>query len=146
VTISNELIVNLKSGDIITTGNNYILDIPSTLLRVKNINNDYSIVDRNKYTRGWLIGNFEPSILKISDFELGILSHKKNEKWPFHYHKYCREINILLKGRMIINNISINTGDVFIFDNNVISCPLFLDDCIVICIKIPSIPNDKEII
>jgi len=29
--------------------------------------------------RGWFIGNFEPSVLKTKKFEVGILSHKKNE-------------------------------------------------------------------
>ena len=37
--------------------------------------------------RGWVIGDFEPSLLKTKDFEVGILTHLKGEQWPAHYHK-----------------------------------------------------------
>ena len=30
-------------------------------------------------TRGWVIGDFEPSLLKTKDFEVGILTHLKDE-------------------------------------------------------------------
>jgi len=100
----------------------------------------------NNYTRGWIIGDFEPCIKRTCDYEIGILSHKKDEKWGFHYHDETREINILLSGIMVINNISIKKDTIFIFEKGMISCPIFLTDCIVLCIKVPSRPNDKIII
>ena len=33
------------------------------------------------YTRGWVIGDFEPSILKTKDFEVAVLTHKQGEQW-----------------------------------------------------------------
>ena len=37
--------------------------------------------------KGWFVGDFEPSVYKTKEFEVGYFTHKKGEKWPFHYHK-----------------------------------------------------------
>ena len=117
------------------------------ILHVFNIPSEtYSNVNLSDFVRGWLIGNFYPSIQNRTDFEIGSLQHKKGEVWGFHYHKKSIEINILIDGLLNINNQIIKKNDIFIFNRNVISCPLFLEDSKVICIKIPSEPNDKYII
>ena len=56
----------------------------------------------NEMWRGWFIGNFEPSILKTENFEVGLLSHKKGEIWPQHYHAVATEYNLLVSGSMTI--------------------------------------------
>lgn len=121
-----------------------ILDVQGYILRIDNIKLDN--FNFENYTRGWLIGNFNPCIKKTKDFELGLLSHKKDEKWSYHYHKKSKEINILIDGKMLINNKIINKQEVFVFDKNIISCPIFIEDCKVLCIKIPSCPGDKYIL
>ncbi len=103
-------------------------------------------IDINNYIRGWLIGDFEPNIIKTKDYEIALLTHKKNEMWKYHYHMEADEINILIKGSMIINNIKINQGHIFIIKKNIIACPIFLEDCKILCVKIPSRPKDKYII
>ncbi len=65
-------------------------------------------------TRGWVIGDFEPSLLKTKDFEVGILTHLKGEQWPAHYQKQGTEYNILIKGRMNVCNTELEEGDTFI--------------------------------
>jgi len=95
------------------------------------------------FWRGWFIGNFEPSILKTDQFEVGMLTHAKGETWAKHYHKIGTEYNLLLKGRMNICNQEINEGEIFILEPNEIADPIFLEDCIVLCVKAPSIPGDK---
>ena len=47
----------------------------------------------NDMWRGWFIGDFEPSVLKTNEFEVGVLTHKKGEKWPKHYHNIATEYN-----------------------------------------------------
>lgn len=154
ITLSNSLFIPFNSqNEVYITGesmeysfleNTYYLHVPDVVLDDK-----YSkpeLVQLNKYIRGWLIGDFEPNIKRTTNYEIGILNHKQNEKWGFHYHEKTTELNILLSGEMIINNIQIKKYTIFIFEKNMISCPLFLTDCVVLCIKIPSFPNDKTII
>lgn len=93
--------------------------------------------------RGWFIGNFEPSIYKTDQFEVAILSHHKGEKWPVHYHKEAIEINVLISGKMILNNKLFTPGNIFLIEKNEIADPEFLEDCTIVCVKTPSIPGDK---
>jgi dTDP-glucose pyrophosphorylase/mannose-6-phosphate isomerase-like protein (cupin superfamily) len=126
-------------NNIVTTTKCSILHINITLNK-DHSNNIWKITD---FTRGWFIGDFIPSIIKTTDFEVGLLTHKKDEKWAFHYHKYMTEINILVSGSMKLNEKIINTNNVFTIYQNEIACPNFLEDCKIICIKVPSVVNDK---
>lgn len=95
------------------------------------------------YVRGWFIGDFEPTILRTKDFEVGVLTHPKGEKWPAHYHKKSIEYNVLISGKMVVQGKELNSGDVFVFEKEEIADPIFIEDCTVVCVKVPSIPSDK---
>jgi len=95
------------------------------------------------FYRGWFIGNFDPSLIKTENFEVGLLTHKKGEVWPKHYHAIATEYNLLVSGSMIIKETRIEPGDIFILEPYEIADPEFLEDCTVLCVKVPSIPGDK---
>lgn len=96
--------------------------------------------------RGWVIGDFEPSLLRTKDFEVGVLFHPKGEKWPAHYHKIAREYNILVLGTMSINGYELEPGDTFVIEQNEIADPIFHTDCTIVCIKVPSNTTDKYVV
>ena len=86
------------------------------------------------YTRGWVIGDFEPSVLRTKDFEVAVLTHKARGTMHFaHYHKEGVEYNILISGKMVIQGTELNTGDVFVLDRYEVADPVFLEDCKVVC-------------
>ena len=95
------------------------------------------------FHRGWFIGNFEPSLLKTDQFEVSLLRHSKGEKWASHYHAIATEYNVLITGMMKINGETLTDGDVFVFEPGDIADPEFLEDCVLVCVKTPSIPGDK---
>jgi quercetin dioxygenase-like cupin family protein len=95
------------------------------------------------YFRGWFVGNFKPSCFETTEFEVGLLTHKKGEIWPAHIHKISTEINLLIEGEMILQNKKLISGDVFVIEPNEVADPIFLSDCKLIVIKTPSIPTDK---
>jgi quercetin dioxygenase-like cupin family protein len=96
--------------------------------------------------RGWVIGDFDPSILRTKDFEVGILSHSKGEKWPAHYHKVAVEYNILISGKMRLCGVELEAGDIFILEPMEIADPVFHEDCTIVCIKVPSDTKDKYLL
>lgn len=153
VEMNSELIIMI-SGSIIgqptifTTGKRLSCQLAedSCFCRIPNIRAEYQVIDPHQYVRGWLVGDFTPSIQRETDYEVAYLSHNKGERWGYHYHKKAKEVNILISGKMLLNNIEICSGEMFIIDNNVIACPIFLEDCKVLCIKLPSVPGDKYII
>jgi hypothetical protein len=106
----------------------------------------FGSVKKNKLenmTRGWLIGNFTPSILKTDAFEVGYLTHHKGQVWPAHLHKEANEYNILIKGSLLINNETINLGEIFVIPKGMLTHATFLEDCEILCIKVPSNTKDK---
>lgn len=153
IEFNNELIMIIKGEienepQIFLTGNNKICKFKEDTyyIHIFNMESEYKQINMNDYTRGWLIGDFFPSIKKIKEYEIALLRHKKDEKWGFHYHKEADEINILISGKMILNNITINSNEIFILEKNIIACPIFLEDCNILCIKLPSVIDDKYII
>lgn len=93
--------------------------------------------------RGWFVGDFEPSVFRTKEFEVGVLTHKRGEYWAEHHHKVATEINVLLEGSMSVNGIHISVGDVFVIEPNESSAPVFYEDCKVLCVKTPSVIGDK---
>lgn len=154
ITITNKLFILIKGKtnidvNIFISDNREISFLEPTYYILFNLN-DLNITNKNiilnDYKRGWILGNFTPSIEVNEDIEIGYLCHLKNSNWDFHYHKQSIEINFLVQGKMKINDIDYNEQDIFIIDQNVVSCPVFTEDCYIICIKIPSKPNDKYIV
>mgnify|MGYP003558229700 CR=1 FL=1 len=95
-----------------------------------------------EFKNGWFVGNFDPSIFKTDQFEVGIMLHKKGDVWPCHYHT-GREINCLLSGIIKIHNTVLSDGDVFMLEPFEIADPEFVTDCTIVVVKTPSMPGDK---
>lgn len=93
---------------------------------------------------GWFVGNFSPTAYEAK-FEVCYKQHKKDEKWDTHYHKKATEINLLISGKMMINNIVINAGQIFVIEPYYVSSPIFLEDCSLVIVKTVSDKNDKYI-
>ena len=93
---------------------------------------------------GWFIGNFEPTIYASKDFEVCLKRYKMGDKEPAHFQNIATEFTLVVSGR-------IRLGDSYFTENDIIEIePLeiadfeSLTDSIVIAIKTPSIPSDKE--
>lgn len=97
----------------------------------------------NEMKDGWFVGHFSPSCFNTDKFEVCYKTHKKGEQWDTHFHAIATEINLLIQGRMTINSELLIGGDIFVIEPYEISSPVFLEDCTLIIIKTPSIPNDK---
>tara|TARA_R100000315_G_scaffold43267_1_gene19118 strand:+ start:192 stop:512 length:321 start_codon:yes stop_codon:yes gene_type:complete len=104
------------------------------------------VYDLKDYTRGWFIGDFEPSVFRTPDFEVGFLFHEKGENWPAHVHHLSDEFNVLVEGRMVICDQEINPGQIFVIEKGEVAAPTFLEDCKLLVVKAPSIPGDKHLV
>ena len=103
-----------------------------------------NVTKLSDYVRGYFIGNFEPSLLKTKDFEVAVISHEKDEHIPKHYHSIATEYNILLSGKMFINNKTIEPGDIFVFEKNEAVDAKVMESSQVLCVKVPSVIGDKH--
>jgi mannose-6-phosphate isomerase-like protein (cupin superfamily) len=95
--------------------------------------------------RGWFIGDFEPSVYRTVGFEVGLMRHTKQDGIRPHLHREVTEYNLVTRGRFVVNGESLGMGDIFIIEPGMAVVIEFLTEEVdVICVKVPSIPSDKE--
>lgn len=94
------------------------------------------------FKKGWVVGKFEPSILK-ENFEVGIHRHYEGEYHQDHFHKKCTEVNIVIRGRILINGKEFVKDDIFVFEPYEVSQVEYLTDVELVVIRNISDPTDK---
>lgn len=134
----NIFIHPLKDNEVYNT-----IGVPDTYYDFLQRKNPIILRNLSEMKRGWLVGDFAPSVLRTSDFEVGILEHKKGELWSPHVHYIATEINVLISGLMSINNINIEPNVIFTVPKGLLTRAVFHEDCKILCIKTPSDTNDK---
>ena len=95
-------------------------------------------------TGGWFVGNFVPSVLCTDKFEIGYHKHKKGDDTQNHYHKLSTEINVIIKGKMLVNGEICLAGDIFVFEPYTVSEAIFLEDTELIVVRNSSNTKDKH--
>lgn len=100
----------------------------------------------SNHNRGWIIGDFENSLLRTKEFEVCVRVHPKGEIYPAHLHKIITEYNVLVSGSMRMCGVELVAGDTFIVEPDEVADPIFHEDCTIVCVKTPSVPTDKYIV
>jgi quercetin dioxygenase-like cupin family protein len=102
--------------------------------------NTYKI---SEMIKGWFIGDFEPSIFKTQDVEVGVKEYKAGEYESPHYHKIATEFTVIIDGKVEMNGKTFLTGDIIkILPNEITDFKAILDTKTVV-VKIPGATNDK---
>jgi len=100
-------------------------------------------VNISQMVKGWFIGNFEPSVYRTCLFEVGYKQHKAGENYGAHYQVKAIEYNLLVRGVLEINGERFTDGDIFTIAPGYVVKPIFVSDCEVVVVKVPSLPFDK---
>jgi quercetin dioxygenase-like cupin family protein len=100
----------------------------------------------NDFFKGWVVGNFEPSLFKTDDFEVAVKSYKKGEYEPKHYHKVATEITIITKGRVVMNFEVYNEGDIIVMEPGEATDFRATNDVTTTVIKFPCVEGDKYLV
>ncbi len=95
------------------------------------------------FTRGWFIGNFEPSLFKTNDVEVAYKTYKAGDKEKKHYHKIATEISIITRGKVIMNGVEYSKGDIIVMEPFDVADFSVIEDAENIVVKIPGANNDK---
>ena len=95
---------------------------------------------------GWIIGNFDPSIVRTSDFEIGIKRYKKGSYEKLHFHKQAIEITIIIVGKVLMNSKQFSENDIIYIEKGETTDFKVIEDTITAVIKIPSVLADKYLV
>ena len=95
------------------------------------------------FTKGWIIGDFQPSLFETSDFEIAIKNYKAGESEATHYHKIATEWTIITKGKVIMNNVEYAEGQIVKIKPFEKTNFQAIEDTTTVVVKIPSSKGDK---
>jgi quercetin dioxygenase-like cupin family protein len=96
--------------------------------------------------KGWLVGNFEPSLYKTDDVEIAVKNYKAGDKEEKHYHKIATEITIISDGKVRMNRTIYGTGDIITIEPGEATDFEVLEDTITTVVKLPCVKDDKFIV
>ena len=93
--------------------------------------------------KGWFVGNFDPSLYKTNDCEVGIKRYKKGDHENKHYHKIATEFTVIVEGRVRMFQREFSEGDIIVVEPGEATSFEALEDSINVVVKLPGANNDK---
>lgn len=102
--------------------------------------------DLSKFVGGWVVGNFEPSIIKTDKFEVSVKSYKAGDKERRHVHHEAVEITIIVSGAVKMNGQVFCEGEIIVIDKGESTDFNVMEDTKTVVIKTPSVIGDKYFI
>lgn len=96
--------------------------------------------------KGWVVGNFEPTLHNTNDVEVAVKKYSSGDYEPKHYHKIATEITVIAQGKVLMNGNEYNSGDIITIKPGEATDFKVLEDTITTVIKLPSVKNDKYIV
>ena len=98
------------------------------------------------FTKGWIIGDFEPALIKTKDFEICVKTYKAGDKDAAHFHKIATEYTIIAKGKVKMQGNIFEENDIVTIEPSEVSDFEALEDTTLLVVKLPSEPNDKYLV
>lgn len=101
------------------------------------------------YKNGWIIGDFDPSLLRTKNFECAVHTYPKGHVSDGHFHKVATEYNLIIKGKCEVwseylnKYIKMRKQDGWAYFPGQKSNVRFLKDTTLLIIKCPSVKGDK---
>lgn len=95
------------------------------------------------FIKGWIVGNFSPSLFKSSECEVGVKFYSAGEIEASHYQNIATEITVVISGEIRIGNQIGKSKDIIVVKPKEIADFKSISESVLVCIKFPSIPTDK---
>jgi hypothetical protein len=95
------------------------------------------------FTNGWFVGNFEPTIFATNDFEVSVKFFEAGDREPLHKQILATELTAVISGIVQMNSKEFSVGAIIEFEPGEACEFLSVTDATLVCVKFPSIPNDK---
>lgn len=95
------------------------------------------------FTKGWFVGNFNPSLLKTNDVEIGVKEYNAGDHESFHHHRIATEITCIIHGEVEMNGIRYKEGDIIVIQPFEGTDFKAITDAKNVVVKLPGANNDK---
>jgi quercetin dioxygenase-like cupin family protein len=97
----------------------------------------------DEFIKGWFVGDFSPVLIHSKDYEIAVKWFKAGEKEPLHKQIAATEITVVIEGKIRLGDQIFSKGDVITIPPGEFAEFESLTDSSLVCVKTPSLPNDK---
>lgn len=97
-------------------------------------------------TKGWFVGNFDPTLYRTNDVEVAVKTYRAGEHESAHYHKLATEITVIISGRVKMCDMEFQAGDIIVIEPGDVTAFTALTDTVNAVVKIPGVNNDKYVV
>lgn len=94
-------------------------------------------------TKGWFVGNFQPTIIPTNDVEVAVKSYKAGDYESRHFHRVATEITVITHGEVRMNGVTYGPGSIIVISPNEATDFEALTDVTTTVVKYPGASNDK---
>ena len=96
-----------------------------------------------EFIKGWFVGDFSPVILHSTEYEVAVKWFKAGETEPLHKQLIATEITVVIEGEILLGGKTFAKGDVITIPPGEFAAFESITDSALVCVKNPSLPNDK---
>ena len=101
------------------------------------------VFDLSEMTKGWFVGDFSPSVLRLGESEAAVKKYKAGDYEPMHHHKISSEITVIAEGVVKMNGQTYCANSILLIEPNEATDFLAVTDVITMVIKFPGANDDK---
>lgn len=98
------------------------------------------------FTNGWFIGNFQPTIFSTRDFEVSVKWFNEGDKERNHKQLIATELTIVVSGTIRMNTQEFSERSIIEIEPDEPCEFESVTKSILVCVKFPSLPNDKILV
>jgi mannose-6-phosphate isomerase-like protein (cupin superfamily) len=109
----------------------------------RSISNRLERHDLSRYTKGWFVGHFEPTLMPSDAVEVAIKHYKAGDHEPSHHHKVATELTAIVSGRARMAGEEIGPGEIIKLVPGQSSDFTALTDVVTVVVKMPCVAGDK---
>jgi quercetin dioxygenase-like cupin family protein len=92
---------------------------------------------------GWIVGNFEPTILKTTACEVACKHYEAGASEAAHVHRIATEVTLIAAGRVSVNGRMLAAGDIILLEPGEATDFRALEKTTTVVVKMPSVIGDK---
>lgn len=100
----------------------------------------------DSFTKGWMVGDFEPSIIRTPHCEFMVRYYTAGDTETMHVHKVASEITVCVSGVFMMAGTLLTAGDIMHLapgDPADFTC---IEDGATAVLKMPSVIGDKYLV
>ena len=104
------------------------------------------VFELDKMTRGWFVGDFEPTALSTEACEAAVKRYKSGERESAHFHAIATEVTLVVDGHARFSDRDVGPGGIVVVEPGEALSFEAVTDVTTVVVKVPSAPTDKHLI